>query len=477
MDLTKLGLFGLAALSAAVASAMPPLSKETSIEESKEALPVGGLEENSRPYDLPPGYKQNKITDRNTLTGQGLPATFGNWDMVTFAAPEGAAAGAYPNAGDFIFIPAEVSDGAGLFRYDVAAGTFVTLLEGLGGGNAARQSDPNVWNPLADEYTRLDPATYTPFDTIVTGEETTGGRLFEIRNPLADNAADANVRWLTQVPAVAHEGIRFDATGAMYFVDENNSGSVYKFVPMTPGDLGIGQSFVLAVDAYDGNPSENWDSASNDAAPRVGSATWVPITDADGNPLTVVDPFIFADAGIGVVPTGTAGRAAADELNGTPYGRPEDVVIQALNGTEVLYFTATSEDAAYSVVLTSALTAEVKIFVDRSTIDVATGAGVGTAFNNPDNMAIDADGNVYVIEDQEPDVSDIWQVIDEDGDAVGDRIGRWLTQGVTGSEPTGLIFDPNAPKRAILAVQHPDSGNDALWQVTLGERKGQVEVK
>jgi hypothetical protein len=458
----------------AAASAVPPLSKGTALDQSKTGVEVNGDEENNKPFDLPPGYKQAKLTDRVTLNAQGLPATFGNWDMVTFAAPENALPGEYPNAGDAIFIPAEVSNGAGLFRYDVATQTFVTLMKGIGGGNPARNPNPNTFNPLNDEFTRLDPATYTPFNTVVTGEETTGGRMFEIRNPFASNAASAGVRWLDKVPAVAHEGIRFDAAGAMYFVDENNSGSIYKFVPKIPGDLSVGQSFVLTVDSYAGAAGESWDSTANAASTRTGAATWAPMTDIDGTPLTTVNPFIFADAGIGVVPTGTAGRGAADELNGTPYGRPEDIVIQSLADTEILYFTATSEDAVYAVVLNSDTVAEIKVFADRSTLDVATGEGVGSPFNNPDNLAIDQDGNLYIIEDQGPNNSDIWQAIDQNGDHVADVMGRWLSNGVIGSEPSGLIFDPNVPKRAILAVQHPASGNDALWQITLGNRNGQL---
>lgn len=475
MKFAKLGFFACAVLTIPAASAVPPLDTGTAIPASKTGVSVGGIEENTKPFDLPPGYKQSKITDRDSLNLLGLPPTFGKWDMVTFAAPENALPGEYPDAGDSVFIPAEVSNGAGVFRYDVATETFVTLMEGIGGGNPARNSDPNTFDPLNDEFTRLDPATYTPFNTVVTGEETTGGRMFEITNPFAADAASAGVRWLEKIPAVAHEGVRFDAAGAMYFVDENNSGSVYKFLPSVPGDLSTGQSFVLAVNEYSGAPDENWNSATNSSSTRIGAAQWVPITDAIGNALTVVDPFIFADAGIGVVPTGTAGRAAADELNGTPYGRPEDIVVAPLNGTEVLYFTATSEDAVYSVLLHNDTDAEVKVFADRDTLDIATNEGVGTPFNNPDNLAIDGDGNIYIIEDQGPNNSDIWQAIDSDGDAVAEVVGRWLTNGVIGSEPTGLIFDPNTPKRAILAIQHPASSNDALWQVNLGKREGQLK--
>ena len=198
------------------------------------------------------------------------------------------------------------------------------------------------------------------------------------------------------------------------------------------------------------------------------------------------------------MPTGTAGRAAADEVNGklflmvaalisphssrglfshtgiptgTPYGRPEDVIISDVTGQVILYFTATSEDAVYSVIFVDDDNAMVQVFADQTTLDIKTGAAVGSPFNNPDNLAIDAFGHVYIIEDQGPDVSDIWQAVDADGDGVAEQMGRFLSNGVIGSEPTGFIFDPNT-KRAVVAVQHPASGNDALWEVTLGAREG-----
>lgn len=119
---------------------------------------VDGAEEATQPYDLPPGYKQNKIVDRKTLLEKGLFPTCATWDMISFACEEGDSE---CNTGS-IFVPCEVSNGAGVFRYDVATGEFAVLLQGKGGGNSARTYDASVWDPLDDEFTRLDPATYTP---------------------------------------------------------------------------------------------------------------------------------------------------------------------------------------------------------------------------------------------------------------------------------------------------------------------------
>jgi Bacterial protein of unknown function (DUF839) len=284
-----------------------------------------------------------------------------------------------------------------------------------------------------------------------------GGRIFEVQKPFAATAVAAQTRWLSKIPAVSHEGLRFDKALNLYFIDEFVSGSIYKYVPLVPGQLGVGQTFVLKVTAYTGNATLDWNS--NLSSPRTGPATWVPITDVNGNKITVADPFIYT------APTG--GRVAANEVGGTPYGRPEDMAITVDNqGREMLLFAATSENAVYSIVLISDLTAEVKVFCNRNTIDIATGLPINTSFVTPDNMALDADGTVYVVEDADAPVADIWQAVDANKDGVAEYMARWLGFGVTGAEPTGLFFHPNNLDTAIVNVQHPSSGNDAVWEIT-----------
>lgn len=397
------------------------------------------------PFLLSSGLTATLITDRGTLEAQGLPPTFGNWDMSAFDA-----------SSQSIYIPAEVGSGAGVFRYDVKKGTFKVLMEGNNTG--VRTADAVDFDASNDDFARLDPATATPFGSVLTGEETSGGRLFEIRNPKS-NGKKIHVEFLGKVPSVAHEGLRFDSQGNLYFVDEFNSGSVYKFLPRSRGNLKVGQSFVLVVDDYDGDASLDYNAGTNVGAARTGLAHWEPLTDEDGNALPgVSDPFAFVST--------TGGRNAADSVGGTPYGRPEDITMTTLgNGNEIVYFTATSEDAVYGIELLDDTNAMVRIFVDRDTVDLATGAAVGSPFNNPDNLATGADGSIYIVEDQEVPVSDIWKAFDADNDGVAESIGRWLSLGIPGAEPTGLEQDPNDPNRFIVNIQHPDSGNDALWEI------------
>ncbi|MGE3175402.1 MAG: alkaline phosphatase PhoX [Planctomycetota bacterium] len=428
-------------LTAAVAAASLSAQEAFPIDASAGSTTAAA---NTAPFVIPARMTQTLITDRNTLTNsQGLPASFGLWDMVAFSADS-----------RYIFVPSEVGIAAGVFRYDTVTGTKATML--VGNGSGIRESNPLAWSATNDEYQRLDPCSLSPWGTILTGEETTGGRIFECTNPLANGGF--TWRWLDSVPAMAHEGVRFDAAGNMYVVDEDNSGCVYKFVPTVPGDLTVGQTFVLSVDGYAADPdaraNENWNSAQNLLTTRTGPATWVPMTDAVGNALTVADPFAYVST--------TGGRTAADELVGTPYGRPEDVDFNTLaNGHEALYFTATSENAVYCVELTGATTAAVRILCDRNTLNLASGAAIGTQLTSPDNLAVDAWGSIYVIEDQEP--GDIFKVIDNNKDGVAEGMGRLASLGVGGAEPTGMIFDPNDPYRFICCIQHPTSGNDALW--------------
>ena len=92
------------------------------------------------------------------------------------------------------------------------------------------------------------------------------------------------------------------------------------------------------------------------------------------------------------------GRLTADAVNGTNYQRPEDMEIKTLaNGDQMIFVTTTTTNEIYSLNLASN---QVKLFASRDTIDEATGAAVGTTLTSPDNLAIDAAGNIYIIEDQ-----------------------------------------------------------------------------
>jgi secreted PhoX family phosphatase len=198
----------------------------------------------------------------------------------------------------------------------------------------------------------------------------------------------------------------------------------------------------------------------------TGAFTWVPFTNGVGaalpGALTITDT-----RGVTSVDARNTTNLAA--FKGTDYQRPEDMQIQVVNGKEYLYMTTTTTNEVYRIDLANS---GISVFVNRSTIDLATGLPVGSALASPDNLAIDHEGNIYIIEDRGGGVdNDIWfaRDINKDGDLTdpGEGIGRWASNGTVGSEFTGLYFDPTDKRRAWVNIQHPDSENDRTIEITI----------
>lgn len=435
----------LAAMSGAVNATGPyfePLS------ESNTATDAVSF--NNNPFNLPSNFSQEFVASRTSLAadftakGEVYPATFGNWDMLDFGG----------NNAEYIFIPHEVGDGAGVTRLNRNTGEAVVLLQGIPAHPF--DTDPtDGWDHMNDNFGGLDPAKMTPAGTLLTAEEWAGGgRMFELLNPTtATGQLDANWRWLTSIPSVSHEGVQFDKAGNMYFVDENSSGSIYRFEPKNANDLSKGRTSVLVVNG-----------GGVDGA--VGHAQWVPITDMDSNPVTTANPFDYTSRG---------GRAAADEVGGTGYCRPEDLSLTTLaSGNEALFFPATCAQIIYSVELIDESNAMVREFVNSNVTPdvlgnnpVGTGGGNASVYglNNPDNTAADVAGNIFIVEDQNP--GDIWMAIDEDKDGVAETVALFASLGKYGSEPTGFKNDPRDPFTWYVNIQHPSThgNNDALWVI------------
>jgi hypothetical protein len=151
---------------------LPYLNATTALKASKAALMIGGTDENIAPFDMPSGYTYRKITDRKTLNSTGtFPPGFGNWDMITYAAPENVLPGLYPDADKFIFIPFETGAG-GLLRYSTIDGSVLILAQG--NSSIQRNFNPATFDVTKDNFVAVDPSTYTPFNTVIFAEETTG---------------------------------------------------------------------------------------------------------------------------------------------------------------------------------------------------------------------------------------------------------------------------------------------------------------
>ena len=399
---------------------------------------AGSLPE-SAPLKLSsPFFSQKVLADRVTQLANG-ESNSGNWDMIT-ANETGS------DAGRYLYAPFETGAG-GVQRTDLWTGITKTIVQS------------GTQGFVAGDFSR-----WTPWGTYMTAEESWGngsryGRLFEVTNPLADTS-NASFIHRNVVPRVSHEGGAFDKNKSFYFIDELNGGSIYKYVSTNPnatsGDAYFdkGQTFVLkapTTSTYNGMANSN----------GTGASTWEAITTATGTPLAGT---ASAMLNMGGGTFSMDGRAAADMVGGTNYQRPEDLELQVLaNGDEVLYIATTTTNEVYSLNLA---TNEMKVFANRATFNSVTGAAVGSEFTSPDNLAIDANGNIYIIEDQPGGRADIWFAQDADRDGVAESVSRWASLSTVGAEPTGLYFDKFNPNVAYVNIQHPDSGNDTLLQIT-----------
>ncbi|MCG8668136.1 MAG: PhoX family protein [Pseudomonadales bacterium] len=475
--------FAVGALALAVAQGVSAGSEPyfTPLTSSAVVGSANDANEVNSPFVTPAGVTISNLTSLQEAESKvlnsvqrvpGLGAGASMFDMLAFDI-----------VGKFIYIPHETYMGAGLSRYNMQKDKVELLFAG-----DQRGPSENDWS---NDFGAFDPARFTPNKTIWLAEEWSGlGRVVEVMDPWMyapeDPTSGKDTAWrvLDSIPRVSHEGIAFskqDWNKTIYFVDEDRSGSIYKMVLNNKGDYAAGgQVFVLVVDTFvaeGGDPAQRFDRAPNIGLTRTGVATWVPITDENGNDLPgVTNPYNNSETS-----SSRPGRVSADDVDGTPYGRPEDVEVSKLaNGNEVLYFAATSEQTVYSVEMTSDTTANVRVFASEFSTPKNVGFDNTTGvLNSPDNLAQDALGNIYIIEDA-PNRSDTggdtWFVRDTDNDGVAESIDHFLSLGVRGAEATGMIFNPTKPLEFVIAVQHPASTDldnvpggfgDAIWNVKI----------
>src|SRR5262245_8543121 len=298
------------------------------------AASAGPTADEAAPMTLSnPAFQQRSVADRVTQLAAGAPNS-GAWDMITVNETG-------PRKGEFLFTVFETGQ-TGVQRHELATGRTET-----------------IWfSPQLGGHVSFDASYWTPWGTYITAEEswcsapagcTTSpfGRLFELKNP---TTAPAITEPLTEtsndgaqfvhrnvIPRTSHEGIQFDKAGNMYFIDELNGGSLYKYTPAASwGEImsgredyfAAGQTFVLR--AGDGNTPN-----------ATGSFTWVPITDATGAALpgaiTITDPN-------GVTSVDARNTTDLPAFKGTDYQRPEDMELQTVHGVQRLYVTTTTTD-------------------------------------------------------------------------------------------------------------------------------------
>jgi len=339
-----------------------------------------------------------------------------------------------PHAGRYLYRPAEGSIGA----------VTVTDLE------------TGVTKQLAfhPDWENMDPIVWTPWGTILVGEEAgvqrrkdpqypnaIGGLMYEIfLNPSDPTTADSVVA-LPALGAKAHEGNRFDSQGNHYGISESNPGFIYKFIPDRRGDLSSGQLYALKVTQATGD--------------RTGSAEWIAL-DRDA---------VQVDA-----------RAAALAAGATGYNRPEDIEIASSSGN--------SHDGANTLFV--ALTGQsgpadnriIAIDLRGPTVFdyVRIGLNAPADFEMPDNLALSKSGDLYIAEDPggssptKKKGDDIWMASPGTGQhSPASSVVRFATLTDCDAEPTGLYFDIRGWGLFVNAQHRGGDGRDKAVLITKGD--------
>jgi hypothetical protein len=354
-----------------------------------------------QPFVLPPGFIQTVIAR------EGDGGSTDNWDMNTLNETG-------PRAGRLLYRSHETPTAGQVTVTDLDTGVTRILAE---------RAD---WN-------RLDGLVWTPWQTLLVGEEmrperqpslpapefpaAQAGLIFEI-----DPVTGANIA-RPALGAKAHEGIRIDPQGNVYGISETGPGTriggqprpggyIFKFVPDQRGDMASGQLYALKIVGPTGD--------------RTGEAVWVPL---DRTAVT-----IDADK-------------AATLAGATGYGRPEDVEMATSTGnnrggSNVLYVAVTDESRVLRIDLREPAggsehgTAFVSDYVRR-------GVNAPTDFSNPDNLALDKNGNLYITEDgATPPGMDIWVAVPSQGqhESAAQTV-RFASLTDCEAEPSGIYFD------------------------------------
>lgn len=354
--------------------------------------------ETYQPFILPPGYSQTTLTTELDPGLANLGAGVDNFDMLTLNETG-------PQAGRFLYRTHEVGSNGTLSVTDLATG--ITRI---------------VAN--ASHYEALDGIVWTPWGTVLFAEERI---VASRRDPQVPDAIgglvyeyDPATGVSTPLPALgarSHEGLRFDVHGHLYGISESTpgnagqSGAIFKFVPDRKGDLSSGQLYALKV---------------HDAS-KTGAAVWVPL-DRDAVRIN--------------------SDAEAIRVGATGWARPEDVEIGTSTGNN-----RGGQDVMYVATTTDDLVLRIELKGDAAFVSNFVQEGVNVSgLNNPDNVALDSQGNLFITEDNGP--GDIWVAkASGGGELIASEVVRFASLTDCAAEPTGIYFDRSG-KMLYVNVQH-----------------------
>lgn len=371
------------------------------------------------PWLIPAGYSQALVSDEiaDLGGGAGLDVYPGADDLTDMSTVNET--GKW--AGRFLYRTHEQDSNGAVTVIDLSTGvTKVLVKQGEGVDETGL--------PWRD----LDGLRWTPWGTLLFAEEEDQGHLFEIVLDPQDPSTALAVYDRPAVGLIRHEGIEVGPDGSVYVIDELNGGSIFRFVPDRYGDLSSGQAHALKITDI-GDAAQVWNSGDD----HTGPFEWVALDQAQA----------MVDA-----------KVAADAVNATEYGRPEDV--ELIDRT--LYVNNTTEDRTIAIDLAAGV---VSTFVLKGlNVPVENSAASITGFNNPDNLAEGPDGRLWIVEDNF--ASDIWVAeSDLDGDGAADGVHLFASLKDYGAEGTGLYFGQD-PHTVFVNLQHTAADRDGTWAIT-----------
>ena len=408
----------------------------TPLPTSAACVPGGaGTYPNEQPFLLPPGYVQTIVAR------QGDGGTIDNWDMSTLNETG-------PQAGRFLYRTHETLENGMVSVTDLETRTTSILAQS------------SYWN-------RLDGIVWTPWNTLLVAEEMRPERQPSTPDPRVPQAQAGLLYEVDPVSGVeiprpalgarAHEGIRFDPQGNVYGISETApttvvtpprvpggpppvpraapGGYIFKFTPDVRGDLSSGQLYALKIVAPAGD--------------RTGDAVWVPLD----RELVQID----ADV-------------AATLVGATGYARPEDVETATSTGSNhgganVLYVAVTDEHRVLRIDLREPASGsgDSTAFVSNY---VVRGVNAPLDFTNPDNLALDKNGNLYITEDTATTSGgmDIWVAVAGPEHETAGQTVRFASLTDCSAEPSGVYFDRSGTTLFVHAL-HRD-GQDLGVMIT-----------
>lgn len=380
-------------------------------------------------FQLPAGFTQTVIARQSQIATTNAEV---NFDMLTLNETG-------PQSGRYLYRTHEVGEWAALSFTDLWTGANTLVAE--------RQ-----------DWEAFDGLVWTPHGTILMAEERINASFADPDYPDIERGLiyeyfpqTGIVEALPELGARSHEGLRFDPQGNLYGISESRgilnagdpgeSGAIFKFVPDRRGDLSSGRLYALKV-----------------LSGRTGPAVWVPLT---------LDPVTFDS------------DAAAQAVGATGWDRPEDIAIATSTGNNrggqhVLYV-AVTEHSPQSP--NNGLVLKIELNGDNAFVSNYVEPGInvsaeitdpfapdaGTGFDDPDNLALGPNGDLYITEDDSP--GDIW--VARGRGPVADQVVLFARLRDCNAEPTGIYFAKNG-QTLFVNSQHAglNNGDDLTIAIT-----------